>query len=71
MILKTFLTALGCLFAWLLLIPILLIGGCALLLYALLSELGSLATGGAESTLDAATARRIARDICFGDFVLH
>jgi uncharacterized membrane protein len=71
MMLKTLITALGCLFAWLLLMPILLVGGCAVLLYALLSELGSMTTGGDESTLDAATARKIARDICFGDFILH
>jgi hypothetical protein len=64
MILKIVLGALGCLLAWLLLLPILLLGGCVLLLVALLAELGALIAGGADSTLDAASARRIARDIC-------
>jgi len=53
--------------AWLLLLPVFVIGGGAILfVYAALSELGAFLTGSSTNSLDPTTAREIARRICLG-----
>jgi hypothetical protein len=67
MFLKAILSSLGCLIAWLLLLPVFVIGGAALvILYAVLSEFGAILVGNAGKSLDPTTAREIARRICLG-----
>jgi hypothetical protein len=67
MFLKAILCSLGCLVAWLLLLPIFVIGGgSVVILYAALSELAAILTGSAGNSLDPIAAREIARRICLG-----
>jgi hypothetical protein len=67
MIWKAVLIALGCLLAWLVLLPLLVIGGgVTLLAYAILAELGALILGDSAKALDTADAREIARRMCGG-----
>jgi hypothetical protein len=65
--LKAILFTLGCLVAWFVLLPLLLIaGGTVLLAYAIFAELAALLTGHRSKTLDASAAREIARRMCSG-----
>ena len=67
MISKAVLISLGCLLAWLVLLPLLVIGGgVTLLAYAILAEFGALILGGGAKALDTADAREIARRMCGG-----
>jgi hypothetical protein len=62
---KTILFSLGCILAWFVLLPVLVIGGgFALLSYAIFAELGALVTGVPSKTLDTSVAREIARRMC-------
>ena len=62
---KALLFSLGCIVAWFVLLPVVAIGGgVALLLYAILAELGALITGKPSTALDTAVAREIARRMC-------
>jgi len=64
---KAFLFSLGCLIAWFVLLPVLVIGGgIALFAYAVLAETAALLTGTTYNTLDTSTAREIARRMCGG-----
>jgi len=65
MSLKAILFALGCLVAWFVLLPVLLIsGGVALAAYATFAELGAFLMGMPSKTLDSSAAREIARRMC-------
>ena len=67
MSLKTISFALGCLLAWFVLLPVLVIGGgVALLAYAICAELGAFLTGNTGKTVDSTVAREIARRMCDG-----
>ena len=67
MSLKTISFALGCLLAWFVLLPLLVIGGgVALLAYAICAELGAFLTGNTGKTVDSTVAREIARRMCGG-----
>ena len=67
MSLKTISFALGCLLAWFVLLPVLVIGGgVALLAYAICAELGAFLTGNTGKTVDSTVAREIARRMCGG-----
>jgi hypothetical protein len=64
MSLKAIVFSLGCLLAWFVLLPLLLIGvGTALFCYAIFAELGVLLVGNTKS-VDSTVAREIARSIC-------
>jgi hypothetical protein len=64
---KAVLFSLGCLVAWFVLLPLLVIGGgLALFAYALFAELGSFLAGIPSKTLDTSVAREMARSICRG-----
>jgi hypothetical protein len=65
--LKAILFTLGCLVAWFVLLPLLLIaGGAALFAYAIFAELAAFVTGHRSKTLDTSVARDIARRMCGG-----
>jgi hypothetical protein len=67
MLLKTILLALWCLFAWFVLLPLLVIGGgVALFAVAIFAEVEALFLGNTGNTVDTATAREIARRMCGG-----
>jgi hypothetical protein len=67
MLIKALLSSLGCLLAWVFLLPVFaLVGGAGLFLYATLAEIGSLFTGRTVKTIDPSTARENARRICMG-----
>lgn len=67
MFLKAILLALGCLLAWLVLLPLLVIGGgVALFAYAIFAEFGASFLGHTGTTVDATAAREIARRMCSG-----
>jgi hypothetical protein len=67
MFLKTFLLSLGCVLAWLVLLPLLFIGGgVALFAQAIFAEFGALFLGNTGTTVDATAAREIARRMCGG-----
>jgi len=67
MSLKTILFTLGCLVAWFVVLPLVLItGGAALFAYAIFAEFGAFLTGHPGKTLDASAAREIARRMCGG-----
>ena len=56
---------LGCVLAWFVLLPVVVIGGgLALFLYAILAELAALITGKPSKALDTTVAREIARRMC-------
>ena len=62
---KAILTSLGFLISWLIVLPLLIIGGgLVLLIGATLAEIATLATGSARRGLSAARAREIARGMC-------
>jgi hypothetical protein len=70
MSLKAIFFSLGCVIAWFVLLPMLLIGGgFALFAYATFAELGAFLTGTSARTLDTATAREIAHKMCGGYLV--
>jgi hypothetical protein len=65
MSLKAILFSLGCILAWFVLLPVLVIGGgVALFSYAIFAELGALVTGKPSTTLETSVAREIARRLC-------
>ena len=67
MSLKTILFSLGCVIAWFVLLPTLMIGGgIALFAYATFAELGAFLTGSPARTLDTTVARELARKMCDG-----
>ncbi|HEX9403713.1 MAG TPA: hypothetical protein VF917_04750 [Steroidobacteraceae bacterium] len=67
MSLKTILFTIGCLVAWFILLPMLLIvGGTALFAYAIFAELGEFLLGNPSKTLDKSAASEIARRMCCG-----
>ena len=67
MSLKAILFTMGCLVAWFVLLPLMLIaGGATLLAYAIFAELAAFLTGHRSNTLDASAAREIARRMCSG-----
>jgi len=62
---KVILFTLGCVLAWFVLLPVVVIGGgFALFLYAILAELAAFITGKPSKALDTAVAREIARRMC-------
>jgi hypothetical protein len=64
---KAILFTLGCVLAWFVLLPAVVIGGgVALLLYAILAELAAFITGKPSKALDTAVAREMARRMCGG-----
>lgn len=64
---KTILFSLGCVIAWFVLLPTLVIGGgIALFAYATFAELGAFLTGTSAGTLDTAVAREMAHKMCGG-----
>ena len=70
MSLKAFLFSLGCVIAWFVLLPTLMIGGgIALFAYATFAELGAFLTGSPARTLDTTVAREIAHKMCGGHLV--
>jgi len=67
MSLKAVLFTFGCLVAWFVLLPLLLIaGGTALFAYAMFAEVGARLTGISGKTPDTSAAREIARRMCGG-----
>jgi len=67
MSLKTLLFSSGCIIAWFVLLPLLVIGGgIALLSHALVGELADFITGKADKGIDNPAAREIARRMCGG-----
>jgi hypothetical protein len=65
MSLNSFVFSLGCLLAWLILMPIVVIGGgIALFVYAVFAELTQLLTGRKEVRPDPTTAHAMAAKIC-------
>ncbi len=70
MSLKAIFYSLGCVIAWFVLLPMLVIGGgIALFAYATFAELGAFLTGSPARTLDTTAAREIARKMCGGYLV--
>ena len=64
---KALLFSFGCVLAWFVLLPSLVIGGgLALFAYAIFAELGALLTGTPSKPLDTSVAREIARRMCGG-----
>jgi hypothetical protein len=64
---KAILFTFGCILAWFVLLPVVVIGGgLALFLYAILAELAALITGKPTNALDTTVAREIARRMCWG-----
>jgi len=67
MSLKAILFLLGCVLAWFVLLPLLVIGGgITLFAYAIFAELGEFLMGNPSKTLDTTVAREIARRMCGG-----
>jgi hypothetical protein len=67
MSLKAIMFSLGCILAWFVLLPVLLIvGGAALLAYAIFAELAAVLRGSPNTPLDTSVAREIARRMCGG-----
>jgi hypothetical protein len=70
MSLKAILFSLGCVIAWFVLLPMLVIGGgIALCAYATFAELGAFLTGTPARTPDTTAAREIAHKMCGGYLV--
>jgi hypothetical protein len=64
---KAFVFSLGCVLAWFVLLPVMVIGGgIALLAYAVFAELAHLVSGTAEKRPDPRAVRELAARICFG-----
>ena len=67
MSLKALFFSLGCVVAWTLLLPMLVVaGGLTLVAYAILAELRAFVTGNPGKSLDTSSARAIARRMCWG-----
>jgi hypothetical protein len=67
MSLKALVFSIGCVIAWFVLLPILVIGGgMALLIHAIFGELMAFITGHADLSIDRSMAREIARRMCGG-----
>jgi hypothetical protein len=63
---KAFLFLVGCVLAWTVLLPVVVIGGgLALFAYAAGAELGQFMIGIKEQRIDQLTAHKMARQICF------
>jgi hypothetical protein len=68
MSLKAIPFSVGCVIAWFVLLPVLVIGGgVALFAYAIFAELAALIAGTPSKTLDTSAARETARRLCGGD----
>ena len=64
---KALLFSLGCVVAWFVLMPLLVVGGgLALFGVALLAEMGVSLTGSREKAVDPTTARAVAHRMCLG-----
>ena len=64
---KALIFSLGCVVAWFVLMPIIVVGGgLALLSVALLGEMGISLTGSREKALDPTAARATAHRVCLG-----
>jgi len=63
---KNVVSYLGCVAAWVILLPAFVVGAMALLVYAVFCELGESFVGGHAKTLDNSTARELARRMCLG-----
>jgi len=67
MSLKALVFFLGCILAWFVLLPLLVVaGGVALFAYAIFAELAAFVTGNPGKSLDTSAAREIARRMCLG-----
>ena len=67
MSLKALFFSIGCVAAWILLLPMLVLaGGLTLLAYAIVAELTALVTGNPPNSLDSSAARATARRMCWG-----
>jgi hypothetical protein len=67
MSLKAILFTIGCLVAWFILLPMLLVvGGAALFAYAIFAEIGEFLAGNPSKALDKSAASEIARRMCGG-----
>jgi hypothetical protein len=67
MSIKAVLFSFGCMLAWFVLLPSLVIGGgLALFAYAIFAELAALLTGTPSKSLDTSVAREVARRMCGG-----
>jgi hypothetical protein len=67
MSLKAIFFSLGCLLAWFVLLPLLVIGGgVTLFAYAIFAELGAFLMGNSSKTVDTSVARETARRMCGG-----
>ncbi len=67
MSLKALFFSIGCVIAWFVLLPLLVIGGgMALFVHAIFGELAALITGNSGPSIDRSTAREIARRMCGG-----
>jgi hypothetical protein len=67
MSLKALFFSIGCLIAWFVFLPLLVIGGgTALLVHALFGELAAFLSGTSDPSIDRSTAREIARRMCGG-----
>jgi hypothetical protein len=67
MSLKAIPFSVGCVVAWFVLLPVLVIGGgVALFAYAIFAELAAFMTGTPSKTLETSAAREIARRMCGG-----
>ncbi len=65
MSLKVVMFYLGCVVAWFVLLPVLVIGGgLALLGYAIFAEIAATVTGRDKNSIDSPAAREIARRMC-------
>jgi hypothetical protein len=64
---RSIFVAMGCLIAWLVVLPgLAVLGGAALFLYATLAEISCLLTGTTPRAVDPSTIRLTARRICRG-----
>jgi hypothetical protein len=73
MLARAIFVGVGCLLAWLIVLPALaVLGGAALLLYATMAEFTSLVTRAEPRAIDPSTVRLMARRICAGySFTRH
>lgn len=54
----------GCIVAWALFLPLLILAGVVLFLFCALAEIGQLITGGAETRMTPGVARELALSMC-------
>jgi hypothetical protein len=72
MLVRAIYICLGCLIAWLVVLPAMaILGGAALFLYATLAEITGLLTGTEPRAIDPSAIRMRARRVCAGAFARH